>query len=238
MEQAAAVLPLPTKLVTDADIGTAPSEPVYSPDQIAMRRRADVRRAAAMVSDFDTILALQFRAISPASFSRLVVIGSPFLDASGQAEAGAADVRDYLWNHALEFDPSGAGRSAWIASLERHLFPPWLRWRYSARRWHDRKAVIYAQAIAQIRELVRVAFADEPPPGSDGARIRASLEAGMVDAFARMYGWDPEKTRAMPLRRLYQYLACSDRIDFDAEEAATIAEELRKANEGRMAKAN
>jgi hypothetical protein len=89
-----------------------------------------------------------------------------------------------------------------------------------------------------IRERVEIAFADEAPGGGEeggGSRVRASLEASLCDVFARIYGWDVERTRDVPLRKLYQFLGCRDGVDFDKGEADVIAEELRQANAERLA---
>lgn len=227
-EQSAAVPPL-----TDLP----PSRLVYSPAQIAARRRADMRRAAAMVDDFDVILGMRFRALTPATYSRLFVIGSPFLAAAGDVAARAEDVRDYLWIHSPDFQPDGKGRTEFVRRLLNAIDPAWLRWRRSRAARQSAVACAYALAAVDIRERVEIAFADEAPGGGDGGgtRIRASLEAALCDAFARAYGWDIERTRNTPLRKLYQFLGCRDGVDFDKDEAAVIAEELRQANAERLA---
>lgn len=203
------------------------AQPVYSPAQLEARQQATIRRAAAMVRDFDLVLGVRVKAMTPATYSRLVVIGSPFLY---RAAAGADAVRDYLWIHAETFDEEARNRAAFFRDWDRKTMPRWARWRYTRQTWHDRVATTYALAACEIAELVGIAFADEPPGGEGNTMAGASLEAQFIDVFADAYGWTPERTRNTPLRQLFQLLSARSRTSYDKDEAAVIAEELRVAN--------
>ncbi len=207
-------------------------EPYCSPLLISARREAQRRRAAAMVATHDTILSFRFHPLTPASYSRLILIESPFL---WQRNPAPSAVRDYLWNHWPQFDEAGEGRNAFLRAIERRICPPWLSWGFTRDAWEQRRAKGYVVASAQISELVAVAFADLPAPGDGTRRICASLEAQMIELFAARYRWVPERTRTTPLRQLYQFIRCNDSSDYAAEDAAIIAADLRRENEAAIA---
>lgn len=215
------------------------AEPVYSPEQLTARRQTARMRAAAMVSDWDSVAGLRIHALTPRTHSRLVALGSPFL--YGSAVVTQADVRDYLWAHWPDFaddETAGRSRAAFGARVAIALAPPWRRWRHSRTSWGHFVAAGYALAASEIRELVGVAFADSPPPrGDESSAPVASLEAQFVDYFAALYQQWPLETqvRDTPLRVLYQLMRCQSGIDYDAAEAEIIAEDLRKRNESALA---
>lgn len=207
-----------------------PEEQYFSPELLIARHQASLRRAAAMVADHDMILGFRFQPLTPASYSRLLLLESPFL---WQQPAESADVRDYLWNHWPAFSLEGTGRESFLRAFEQRMAPSWLRWRYSRPAWTERLAMAYAQTAEKISELMRMAFADDPGNGtkSQGGKIVcATLEAQMIDLFAEKYRWEPERTRRTPLRQLYQFIRCSDRSDYAPEDAAIIAADLAAAN--------
>ena len=201
--------------------------PVFSPRQLAARHDSAVRRAAAMVSDSDTILGFTVSALTPATYSRLLVVGSPFLYRQSGTDR---DVRDYLWIHWPEFSLDPRAKEKFARALQRRIAPAWLRWRHSRASWHDRTAALYALASLRIADLCAIAFADEGP-ARGGKHVSATLEAQYIDVFAERYRWEPERTRHTPIRQLNQLLNCINGSDFDCSEAAVIAEELRAANE-------
>ncbi len=187
-----------------------------------------------MVRAFDYVLGVRVRALTPATYSRLVVIDSPFLYG---LPAGADAVRDYLWIHAPNFDEEAKNRAAFFNHWDRVTMPRWARWRYSRARWHDRVAATYALASCEIAELIGIAFADEPPGGEGVTMAGASLEAQFIDVFADAYNWEPERTRTTPLRVLFQLMATRSRVSYDKAEADVIAEELRAANASKLSAA-
>jgi hypothetical protein len=210
------------------------SRPFYSTELLIARAQTTQRRAGAMCMDYDIVAGLQLRAMTPASYSRLTVIGSPF---TYRGEASTGDVRNYVWLHSPEFTacPQRAekARAAVLARLDRNIAPAWQRWRYSRRARHTLIAAGYAIAAAKIAELCEVAFADAPPPGGKGPTVGASLEAQFIDTFASAYHRWPLATSVSdtPLRKLYQLLRCINGGDFDAEEADIIAADLKAENE-------
>lgn len=198
-----------------------PDKPFISPELNRARYEASKRRAAAFCFDYDTIAGLRFRALTPETYTRLVVIDSPFL---WRGEWGAEDVRDYLWTHAYD----ATDKDAFLAQWQRHIDPPWMRWRRSRASRVQRVATIYARAGHDIQELVTLAFADEGAPG--GRMHRATLEAQFIDLFWREYRWDAARVRATPIRQLFQFLACWDDSEFDKVEELIVADHLRAAN--------
>ncbi len=217
--------------ITIPDHPLPADQPYYSTDLLLARHAAQRRRAAAMIATHDTILGLRFHPLTPASFSRLVLIESPFLWRTKGA-ANPAAVRDYLWNHWPGFDADGENRDTFQKMLTRHISPPWLRLAYSIAAWNERPAAAYALAAEAIYDLVGVAFADEPAPRTGSGRIVcASLEAVMIDLFAERYRWEPERTRHTPFRQLFQYIRCNDTSDYAPDEVAIIADDLRRDNE-------
>ena len=196
-----------------------------------------------MVGAWDTVAGMRLHAMTPRTYSRLIVVQSPFLQAG--AAIRQADVQGYVWAHSPRFtdDPDAVriARAGVLAHLHRNLAPRWLRWRYSRAAWHDMTAAAYALAASEIRELVDVAFADAPPQKQDDGRAPvASLEAQFVDMFAERYRVWPLETpiRDTPLRVLYQLIRCQHGTDFDADEARVIAEDLRIRNEAELAAHN
>lgn len=217
---------------------TSPDQPYYSPQLLQVRHAAHRRRAAAMSAPHDTILGLRFEPLTPASYSRLMVLESPFL--WRHPNPSHAAIRNYLWSHWARWDSDGRGRPEFVEIFERRIVPTWLRWTFSraARAaLRARTAKGYDEAAAQISELVGIAFADAPSPAVGAPRqVCATLEAQMIDLFAERYHWAPERTRATPLRQLYQFIRCNDRSDYDPDEAAIMADDLRQENEAAAAR--
>ncbi len=182
-----------------------------------------------MVADYDEIFGFRFEPLTAASYSRLLVLESPFL---WRRPASSGAVRDYLWNHFPGFNVGGHGRAPFLAAFERRLVPRWMRLFYSRAARRSGIDAGYAQVAEKIADLMAVAFSDAPAPATGPARrICATLEAQMIELFAARYHWAPERTRATPLRQLYQFIRCNDTNDYDAEEAAIIAEDLKRDNE-------
>ncbi len=208
--------------------------PYYSTELLLVRHAAQRRRAAAMVATHDIIKGFRFLPLTPASYSRLLLIESPFL---WKQPAGAAAVRDYLWQHWPAWNIEGRGRAAFLRAFERRMCPAWLRFFYSRPAWRAGLAEGYAEIAVRITELMAVAFADESAPALPGAarQICATLEAQLIDLFAKRYAWTPERTRATPIRQLYQFIRCNDASDYAPDEAAIIAEDLRRENEAAAA---
>jgi hypothetical protein len=210
------------------------ARPFYSMELLAARAEAAQRRSAAMCMEHDIIAGMYLRPLTPATYSMLTAIGSPF-PVKGQAGSGA--VRTYVWLHSDLFttDPRKAdrARAKVFAELDRRIAPPWRRWRYSRAGWQTLIAAGYAVAAAKIAEIFEVAFADAPPPGRKGPTVGASLEAQFIDTFAGAYAqWPfPTSISNTPLRKLYQLLRCMNGGDFNPDEAEIIAAELKADNE-------
>jgi hypothetical protein len=187
-----------------------------------------------MATDTDQVAGIVLSPVTPRTFSRLLAINSPFVRV--KAEAGKADVRNYIWIHHPKFtvDPlkRDKAQAEVFAEIQRNIAPSWNRWKYSKQGCQTREAAGYAIAAGMISELMEVAFADNPPPSGSGSSPVASLEAQFVDTFASCYHQWPLETpiRDTPLRVLYQLLRCQNGTDFDADEAAVIAEDLAKLN--------
>lgn len=230
--------PEPTaRQLTDEDL--PPEQPLHSDGILLARAVANQRRAAAMVADYDRVGGMILNPITPASWSRLVALRSPF---TWDGDAEASDVRNYVWFHSPRFtiDPGSAaaaqarvykefdarvafGRQLWLCTPKRRR-----SWVLSG----------YELAKAQIATIVEETFADSQPQASTSPRIAASLEASMIDLFARQYAtWPfPTPIRDTPLRKLYQLLRCINGGDYEKTEADIIAEELRADNEALAAK--
>lgn len=232
------------KLADGRVIHALPSEPIRSDAVLVHRHMQARRRAAAMCTDEDFVLGLRLRAMTPASYSRLFAIGSPFL---ARSEANQADVRNYVWFHSPEFttapELAGKAKEAALARLDMMIASPWMRWRLSRQRLSDHIAAGYAIAIANIREIVTETFADNRGSGKEMARpLPATLEAQMVDGFSSEYARWPFETSISdtPLRKLYQLMRCQGfryggvrAIDEDPEEirllGKTIEQEIEEA---------
>jgi len=223
--------------IASPNLTTLPAaEPVYSLDQLAARAQTAKRRAAAMVSDWDYVAGLALRPLCPRTYSRLMVVDSPFL--RGSAAASRADVRTYCWIHSPTFTESPqnapAARAELLRQLDDSIDPPWQRWRRSRAARSDLVAAGWAIAASEIAELIEVAFADMPPSKgeNDGRAPVASFEAQMIDVMATAYPVWPLATaiRETPLRILYQLMRCQNGVDYDADEAAVIAADLAARN--------
>lgn len=206
---------------------------LYLPALAEHRKRAAARRAAAFVAGQDNVCGVPCQPITPATFTALYALESRFVCGGEQAAEG--DVRNYLWIHSQEFEPGGSRR---VKRKRERALLPFLA--LTRKRWlvvfrvpdiHTYCAAV-ALAINDIARLVAEAFADAPAASGLGTKpARATLEAQMIDLFAQAYHWTPERTRATPLRQLYQLIRLINHDDNpDAEEAEIIAEHLRKLN--------
>lgn len=202
------------------------------PKLITYREAASRRRAEAFCDAPDYVLGQEVRPLTPRTFSMLVAVGSHFV-VGGRATEG--DVRNYLWFHSPAWCHSGV--NGWARSKARVLRPLLCELAPRRVRWLgfqldlDCYSAALALAIADIRRLIDDAFADCPAGRSGGAAI-ATVEAEMINVFAREYCWPMERTRNTPLRQLFQLLRCvrashGDDIG-DRGEQEILAAHLRK----------
>lgn len=206
---------------------------LYLPALAEHRKRAAARRAAAFVPGPDLVCGITCNPITPPSFTMLQALGSRFICGGGQP--GEGDIRNYLWIHSPEFEPGNSWRvrrkrARVVGRFTALGRKAWLR----VFRVPDIHTYVAAMAFAinDIARLVEDALADAPATSGLGTKpARATLEAQMIDLFAQAYHWTPERTRATPLRQLYQLIRLINHDDNpDAEEAEIIAEHLRKLN--------
>lgn len=194
----------------------------------AYREATAARRARAMVDCPDSVLGLPVRPLTPATWTLLCATESRFLQPDAQPMEG--DVRNYLWFHSRLFHFS----SRLPARLSRFL--KWCALLRFNSMLHRRRNVHWysatlALAAADIDRLVREAVADSPGRGEGRIGPTApALEAQLVHIFAREYRWPPERTRATPLRQLFQLLLCLSPADDDAGERALRLDHLRRRN--------
>jgi hypothetical protein len=187
-----------------------PSKPTYLPGLIEYRAAAAKRRAGAFCEAPEYVLGTEVRPLTPATFSMLYAVRSPFV--VGRRQPGEHDVRNFLWFHSRLYGHCGVrfvGLRKWIAlrKFSWQLSPWWCRlFRLSAP--VHRYVATMAIACAEIQGMVDDAFADSPPAAGRPSRPIATLEAYMIHEFSASYGWSQEKTRHTPLRQLIQLLRC------------------------------
>lgn len=211
------------------------------PALVEYRRMAAKRRAAAFVPGMDLVCGIPCNPITPQSFSSLLALGSRFICGGGQP--GEGDIRNYLWIHSPEFEPGNSRRvqrkrAAVVAQFTAMGRKQWLGV-FRVPHLHTYVAAM-ALAINDIARLVDDALADAPISNTMGSKpAKATLEAQLIDLFAQAYHWPPSRTRAMPLRQLYQLVNLINGDDKpDAQEAEIIAAHLRKLNEPKPAETN
>lgn len=175
---------------------------------MAYRAEASKRRAAAFCDAPDYVLGQEVRPLTPRTFSMLLAVDCHFI-VGGRATEG--DVRNYLWFHSPDWCHSGVAgwqrrKAQAIRPLLRELASP-IRRAMGLPLDLARYGAALALAVADVRRLVEEAFADCPAGSGDGVAV-ATMEAQMVNTFAREYHWTAEQTRNTPLRQLFQLLRC------------------------------
>jgi hypothetical protein len=208
----------------------------------AVRRTAGERRAAAWAAVPETVLGLDCRPITPATFDLLQGTRNAFVCGLPPV---LADVRNFLLYHSPDFDPDAPTPRFWPRfrhdlRVSRALCPAFT----PPRRREAVRATRFFQAVQEIRAIVAATWADALPANDDGADplasgIAASLHAQLADMFARDYATWPMATplRHTPLAQLFQLARCSERHHlgrsatyFDAAENAAMRDFLIAAN--------
>lgn len=219
------------------------------------RAAAARRRAAAFCDLPDVVAGITLAALTPRTFSMLLAQGNRFICATRGETID--DVLDYLWIHAPNH--THCGIQGWQIRKRAHL-APFMRLlthrgfffslvgRLSRRRRRaasadpsaplapitraEQAAATLVVAITDIRAVVAEAFADTTAAtGRPGAPI-ATLEAHFIHNLAMAYQWTPERTRATPLKQLFQLDRCQRRAAgedvVDSGEQALMAAHLAR----------
>jgi len=182
--------------------------PLHLPAIAEHRTAVARRRATAFLALPDRVLCIDCQPLSPASYSLLHAVGSPFLFGG---TAGEREIKQYLWFHSpLWCDDSHPGMRARyhraLRSFNRLLIGR-RGWRLR-RPCVDECAGVLALAANDIFSHVADAFADAPAGSGRPGQPLAALEAQLIHEFARAYRWEPERTRHTPLRQLFQLHRC------------------------------
>lgn len=188
---------------------SAPDHRLRLPALLEYRARAAQRRAEAFCEAPRTICGVNVRPVTPATYSALYAMRSPFVH---RRAADAGDVAAFLWLHSPAFRHTGV--DGWRAAKRRALRPffralwPWSL-RFTFRRADRARAVaVVALACAEIDQLLADAFADAPAEAGRPQRPVATLEGFFTHEMAVAYGWTPERTRHTPLAQLMQLHRC------------------------------
>ena len=180
------------------------------------------------------ILGVAIGPITPATWSILNAIESPFLSGETCTER---HVLDFLWVHSPRYVNTAR---PWRTRKFWTLLPAVLSfacpWRKAD---EERRRVVLALAVVQIRELLMECFADAPGRKARQPQPVASVEAFLIHEFASTYQWDAEITRHFPLAQLLQLHRCirvsrGEPLQDDGEDAI-LAAHLRKKNAARLA---
>jgi hypothetical protein len=117
----------------------------------------------------------------------LSVVGNPFIVGGPVAPTDVAAVLISL------VQPKGLARWCMLRKLRR---------------------INYSESVKAVSEFIAEAFQDAP--GGNGVEnqiIYYSNAAGIVDLFAREYGWNAHLTLRLPLKQLFQYFKAIQRHD-------------------------
>lgn len=195
------------------------------------RAEAAQRRAEAFCDAPEYVLGTRVLPMTPRTYSMLCAIRSPFLVGGDKREG---DVRNYLWFHSRLYGNCDAwlwrARKWWaLDGLTTALTRPVHRW-LGLPHGVDHYCAALVLAIGEIETIVYESLADLTC-GDDRARAAgATLEAQLCHVFQKEYGWPPEKTRNMPLKRLAQYWRSMNPDAEDAGERRLIREHLERRN--------
>lgn len=223
-----------------------PDHRLRLPALVEYRMAAARRRAEAFCDAPLTVLGTPIHAPTPATFSAMFAMQSPFVF---NARADAGDVAAFLWLHSPDYCHTGiAGwRQRKARALRRYRFElsqPWRKW-FGLKPDRARAVAVVALCITEIERLIADAFADAPAAAGKPAKPVATLEAFFIHEFATAYGWTPERTRHTPLAQLMQLHRCirsarGQEITDDGEDkimAAHLAARQAKLDAEKAAKA-
>lgn len=182
--------------------------------QIAeIRDAAAKRRAAAWAQVPETVLGLELNPITPAIYSLLVATENAYVFGRVPQES---DLRNFVWFCSPYFKPDSP-----ILSLR---WKPWQMYKlnrtlgaFTKKRVRNKIVMErFYKACRQIHEIIHNTFKDGAGGGESGLPLAASLEAQMIDIFARQYlSWPlPKPVRHTPIKQLNQLARCIDRSLF------------------------
>lgn len=177
-----------------------------------VRQESAKRRTLAWANLPETVLGMELNAITPAILSILVSTENAFL--LGE-RAGEHDLRNFVWFCSPLFNPDAPTFSLSKKPLQMFRLNCALKRRS---KWKQPKgqAVIsnFVAACMDINQILSATFADGLPSGGDGTPLAASLEAQLIDSFAREYlAWPlPKPVRHTPIKQLFQLARCIDRV--------------------------
>ena len=184
----------------------------------------------------EDVIGIKLNPITPAIYSLLLGTNNAFFTGKIPSEG---DLRNFIWFCSPQFNPDMP-----IASYHWRWVQMW-RLRRAMRAGATirtlRKTVInnFFRACRQIHEIIAVTFSDGAPQGEGGEPIAASMEAQVLDLFARQYlMWPlPKPVRHTPIKQLLQLARCIDRREcgenakyFDRDENRLTLSFLQEAN--------
>jgi hypothetical protein len=184
----------------------------YQAQLALIRVGANKRRAEAWAMVPESVLGIQLTPITPAIHSLLVGTGNAYFCGRIPTEG---DLRNFIWFCSPQFNPDRPIVSLRWKWLQMHRLKMALR---RGTKWGMRHEVVnnFYRACLGIHGIIHTTFRDGlPHVESDEPTqpLAASLEAQLVDMFAREYKqWPmPLPVRHTPIKQLYQLARCIDR---------------------------
>lgn len=180
--------------------------PLVLPGLLAYREEVALRRAVAFCDAPDLVCGVEVQPLTPRTWSMLHAVRSRFLYGGQPVDE---DVKLYLWFHSPlwchDRTPGMLRRyRRALAPLNAALHG---RWSLLGRSL-GHQSIVLARFIDGIGALIDAALADAPGGSGQSGPPPSTLEAQMIHEFAAAYGWAPERTRATPLRQLFQLHRC------------------------------
>lgn len=184
----------------------------------------------------ETVLGIPLNPITPAIYSILLGTHNAYVYGRIPREA---DLRNFIWFCSQYFNPDKP-----ISSLR---WRPWVMCRliWALHRTHIdvthkfKTTANFLKASLEINEIIESTFMDCAGVINPSSPLAASMEARMVDLFAREYRmWPlPKSIRHTPIKQLMQLARCVDRyhlgdgdVYYDRNENATTREFLEVVN--------
>ncbi len=198
-------------MIPAAELGTPRTIEEYNEAVGRVRKESALRRTRAWACVPETVLGIELSPITPARYTALVATNNAFIFGRLPMEH---DLRNFIWFCSPQFNPDAPMLSTRWKPLQMFRLNNALTKR--PRKQPKDEAVFqhFAQAIVEIRAIIELTFSDGLP-ASDGNHkpVAASMEAQLVDMFAREYAqWPlPQPMRHTPIKQLYQLARCIDR---------------------------
>ena len=184
----------------------------YQAQIAAIRMQAHKRRSEAWAMVPETVLGIELNPITPAIHSLLVGTGNAYFTGRIPKEN---DLRNFVWFCSPQFNPDTPLLSSrWKAWQMGKLNIAMRRGKEKTKA--ERIIANFYRASLQIIEIRQETFRNGAPPTESeepAVPLAASLEAQMLDMFAREYQqWPlPKPVRHTPIKQLYQLARCIDR---------------------------